>query len=286
MKALMQINRIAVATGLALASSSLLAAPVFVGPAIDKTALGTVNPAADPAVAKAGFQQRLLTETIKTETFSNYALSTSGTIDTLALSKLNSDSPSGNQRVTLNIDSPSVGGGEVVNSSLDPAVDGRFDTTGDTGTGSKQWWLSAYSFTLSFTQGISAFGFYGTDFGDFLGSFEIELLRAGQVVGSETLKTATTIPMGGPPAENANNGWLQFFAFYDPDGGTYDGIRFKITQQAGIDPDDYDFIGFDDFVIGQLAPGGGGGNAPEPGSLALVGASLLALGAARRRRKA
>ena len=46
------------------------------------------------------------------------------------------------------------------------------------------------------------------------------------------------------------------------------------------------YLGFDDLMVGKVAPGGGGGDLPEPGSLALVGASLLGLAAARRRRAA
>lgn len=275
MKTFLKFNRVVLAASLGLASLGALAAPTFLGPAIDQSANGTVNPDAAPAQLKNSFQQRLLTESIKSDGFSGYAVNTPGTFTkNLALTGLGTG-------ITMAV---TGAGGEVVNAGTDPAVDGRYDTTGDA---AKQWWLSAYTFTLSFTQGVSAFGFYGTDFGDFKGSFEIELLRGTSVVGGKILKEAdapSTTPMGGPPPENANNGWLQFFAFYDDSGTTYDGIRFKINQ-ASTDPDDFDYIGFDDFVVGTLAPGGGG-STPEPGSLALVGASLLGLAAARRRRAA
>lgn len=272
MSTFLKINRIAAVTALGLASLGAWSAPVFLGPAIDEDANSSVNPLAAPAMLKNSFEQRLLTESIERDGFSGYIPNPPGSFTkNLTLTGLD---PAGS--VTMAV--AGAVGGEVVNSGTDPAVDGRFDTTGDT---AKQWWLSAYTFTLTFTQGVSAFGFYGTDFGDFRGSFELELLRGTTVVGSRVLKEASQVSAGG--MENANNGWLQFFAFYDDSGQTYDAIRFKINQ-SGIDPDEFDYIGFDDFVVGQLAPGGG--TAPEPGSLALVGASLLGLAAARRRRRA
>jgi PEP-CTERM motif len=165
-------------------------------------------------------------------------------------------------------------------------VEGRFNTTGAEGApASGRWWETKYSFSLTFTNAISAFGFYGTDFGDFDGTFELELVRAA----GGTVKVPFAKPMVGTITEsgvttNTTNGWLQFFAFWDPTD-TYTEVRFNIAQ-VGNNIDNWDVLGFDDFVVGQLLPGGGGVDMPEPGSLALVGAALLGLAASRRRKAA
>lgn len=160
--------------------------------------------------------------------------------------------------------------GQVVNNQIDGS-EGRFDTSGD-----GQWWLTAVSFRIDFDADVSAFGFYGTDFGDFAGSFLMELLLNDGSSKEYDLRDVMA------PANSPTNGWLQFIGVVDDtNSDLISGVRFSITQ-GSTDPDDWDFLGFDSFVVGEVATST---DVPEPGSLALVGASLLALGATRRRRQ-
>lgn len=230
----------------------------------------------DPLTQRTNFEKMLLKDSIQREGFSSIA---SGEVQTLALSSL---------------------GATLVNDyNYNPPVDradglvasggqreGRFNTTDATsGPTNGKWWETRYSFSLTFATAVSAFGFYGTDFGDFDGTFELELVRAG---GGNPVKVPFVKPQvgtGPSPTDSSDdtaNGWLQFFAFWDP-VDSYTEVRFNITQ-VGTNPNNWDVLGFDDFVVGTLDRSQMG--VPEPGSLALVGASLLALGAVRRRRQA
>ena len=130
-----------------------------------------------------------------------------------------------------------------------------------------RWFESAGSFEIDFGGAFGAFGFFGTDFGDFAGTLTLDLLGgagAAQIVLSEFA---------------GSDGAAMFFGFYDLEN-QYSGVRFTVNQAGGSD-----YFGFDDLLLGQTASDPGT-PVPEPGSLALVGASLLALAATRRRRKA
>lgn len=185
---------------------------------------------------------------------------------------------------------------------------GRFDTTSPykiengTETNTGRWLQSTVGFTLEFGGDFSAFGFYGTDFGDFQGEFSIELLTRNINTGALEKATGFTalelaslqIPrLAGSGNTDANtvdgeNGSLLFYGLYDTTRA-YAGVRFVVKQCTTDDGsgnplpcgEGYDELGFDDFVVGNFKPPV---DVPEPGSLALVGASLLALAATRRRR--
>lgn len=131
-----------------------------------------------------------------------------------------------------------------------------------------RWFETNGAFQIDFGGAFGAFGFFGTDFGDFAGSLTLDLLGgadAVQIILSDF--------------DTNTDGAAMFFGFYDT-ANRYTGIRFTVGQSGGSD-----FFGFDDLLLGQTASGPGT-PVPEPGSLALVGASLLALAATRRRRKA
>jgi hypothetical protein len=147
---------------------------------------------------------------------------------------------------------------------------GRYNTTGATADAASngKWWDADGGFTLSFTDPITAFGFYGTDFGDLLGVLSIDLFREGTNSTAETVSVKHT-------ATSASAGGLVFWGFEDAVG--YKTIRFNIAQKS-TDPNDFDVFGFDDMVIGRRA------SVPEPATLALAALSLGTLVATRRRR--
>lgn len=103
---------------------------------------------------------------------------------------------------------------------------GRYPISGD------NYWEASAVFSLTFSQPISAFGFYGVDIGDFQGSVTLTLAGGGQ--------TQLVIPhtVGGL------GGSVIYFGFYDAQS-TYTGITFG-NSAPGVD-----FFGFDDFSIGD-----------------------------------
>ncbi|HTS70529.1 MAG TPA: PEP-CTERM sorting domain-containing protein [Terriglobia bacterium] len=134
---------------------------------------------------------------------------------------------------------------------------GRFPISGtqylETGAGS--------GFTISFSSPISAFGFYGTDVGDFGGALALDMTKSGG--GTVLLPVGNTIGSNG-----STSGSALYFGFYDLTN-TYTSITFDNTGSGGVD-----VFGFDNFSIGslqQVTP------TPEPGTLAFLGMGLLGL---------
>jgi PEP-CTERM motif-containing protein len=121
---------------------------------------------------------------------------------------------------------------------------------------------NASNMTLTFTSAIAAFGFYGTDFGDFDQQVTLTLANGTtQVLAVNSTQGA------------AAGGNVLFWGMIDA-ANSYTSITFSTTGGT-------DVFGFDDMVIGdrqQLA-------VPEPGALSLLSLALFALGFLRFKRK-
>jgi len=154
-----------------------------------------------------------------------------------------------------------LGGSGFVNASSNYA--GRFAVSGS------QYWEGGGDFTIEFSTAISAFGFYATDIGDFLGQVTLEYANGS---GSQVLNIGNTI--------GAPNGSLLYFGFYDDEiANAFSSITFGNTN-LGVD-----YFGFDDMTIGTyeqviIDP------VPEPSTWLLMGTGLAGLAWYRRRKSA
>lgn len=151
-----------------------------------------------------------------------------------------------------------------VSNTADTVNAGRFNTTGANGApAAGQWWSVEGEFTVTFSTAVSAFGFYGTDIGDFNGRLTIDLTDINDVVTSFVVDHTIS----------GNNASLLFWGFVDS-GNSYKKVTFGNTAPGT------DFFGFDDMIVGdagQVVP------LPEPSTIALLGACLIGAAAARRR---
>ncbi len=136
---------------------------------------------------------------------------------------------------------------------------GRFATSGT------QYFETTDTFSVSFSTAVAAFGFYGTDIGDFSGQLSVVLIRGGV---EESILV--------PHVVNGNSGSLLFFGVLSTN--PFDGVRFAQSASGT------DFLGFDDLVVGDrqqvIIPG-----VPEAATWAMMIAGFGMVGFAARRRR-
>lgn len=153
--------------------------------------------------------------------------------------------------VTFGLDTASLAGGGMIIRDAQSA--GRFAIS------PTQYLENRPGLTLTFSAPQAAFGFYGTDIGDFGGQLSISF------DGGPAMLVPHTLGTNGDP-----NGTALFFGYID--------VADPFTTVLFINTDESDAFGFDNFTIGRQEQV----RIPEPGVLALLAIALLGFGAARR----
>lgn len=225
------------ASGLYLSISTAAAVPVlYFGE--DLTPDFTIPAGGAAETARNDFFNNL--SGVGTETFESF---TAG-----ATEPFNLTFPGSTSAITATL---SGGGSTICNTNTNclPPAAGEFPTSGD------QWLATNTGFNITFSDAISAFGFYGTDIGDFGGQLELTL--------SNGTTEILTINNG------SSNGSLMFVGFIDLTD-TYTSIAFSNSSFGS------DFFGFDDMIIGDEGQiTGGHTEVSEPGTISLFVIGLL-----------
>ncbi|MBI9092919.1 MAG: PEP-CTERM sorting domain-containing protein [Desulfobacterium sp.] len=140
------------------------------------------------------------------------------------------------------------------------------DSAGRWATSGSKYWETNQNFNITFTEAVSAFGFYGTDIGDF----------GGEVILTYTNGSTTTLGIGN--TTGARDGSVLYFGFYEDDQDmAFDFISFSNTNGS-------DWFGFDDMTIGTFTQIAQISQTPEPATILLMGIGLLGVASYSRKR--
>ncbi|MDR3323318.1 MAG: PEP-CTERM sorting domain-containing protein [Zoogloeaceae bacterium] len=165
-----------------------------------------------------------------------------------------------------NLGTLTLSGGYMVNAAAGSASSFPFSGTHYWETNGSQN-AQSLSQSFSFSQPVSGFGFYGSDFNDYTNPGSPTLAT---VYFADGTTSAYTIGSTSSP-----NGSALFWGFLSPDA-QITGVTFADTLNRGDD-----WLGFDNFyVVGAPLSA-----VPEPGTLALFSLGLAGLAATRLRRR-
>lgn len=132
---------------------------------------------------------------------------------------------------------------------------------------------SSTNFTVGFSAPVAAFGFFGSDIGEFGGDLWLELTKVGG--GLIQIDVPDVHLLRFVDASNLFFGLIAGNA-----DEQFTNVRF-FDSVAGSG----DVFGFDDMTVGSLGQVCTNCNVPEPGSLALAGLALAGLAGIRRRKQ-
>lgn len=176
-----------------------------------------------------------------------------------------------------------LSGGGTLNTGGKNANNGRFSVSDDVGTEDPQGVFiegGATALTITFGAAIEAFGFWGTDIGDFAGECQLFCPSQGSSAftvqlldGSDNL--LGTFSLNG----TGTDGSADYYGFVGSASHTFTKViitNSTVTTDGGTT----DGQGFSRFSVGTADPGTT--PVPEPGVLGLVALGLLAAGRKRR----
>ena len=161
--------------------------------------------------------------------------------------------------LTFGSDTATLSGSGEINNYYPVSSAGRFPTSG------RQYWHTSEDFQIDFSTPQAAFGFYGTDIGDFAGTLTLSLVGGG------------TVSLSVPHTVNAPDASCLYYGVIATTAAeTFTSVTFGVDQ-VGIT----DHFGFDDMTIGRLDQVD-----PVPdmsATLLLLGTALAGLASLKRR---